>query len=78
LKNWFELKAGDFHGNGTPMDASSWLSTMEKYMAAMELPSHKRVLFVAFILKGLSDAWWTGVRDTYVPVHGEPTWAVFV
>ncbi|XP_071679249.1 uncharacterized protein [Lolium perenne] len=78
LKNWLELKAGDFHGNGTPMDASSWLSTMEKYMAAMELPSHKRVLFVAFNLKGLADAWWTGVRDAYVPVHGEPTWAVFV
>src|SRR4051812_20877140 len=52
LKNWLELKAGDFHGTGTPMDATYWLSTIEKYMAVMELPSHKRVLFVAFKLKG--------------------------
>uniref|UniRef100_A0ACD5TJJ1 Uncharacterized protein n=1 Tax=Avena sativa TaxID=4498 RepID=A0ACD5TJJ1_AVESA len=75
LKNWLELKAGDFHGTGTPMDATSWLSTMEKYMAAMELPSHKRVLFVAFNLKGLADDWWSGVRAAY---PGELTWAVFV
>uniref|UniRef100_A0ACD5U8Q8 Uncharacterized protein n=1 Tax=Avena sativa TaxID=4498 RepID=A0ACD5U8Q8_AVESA len=57
------------------MDAASWLSTMEKYMAAMELPSHKRVLFVAFNLKGLADDWWSGVRAAY---PGELTWAVFV
>uniref|UniRef100_A0ACD5UN03 Uncharacterized protein n=1 Tax=Avena sativa TaxID=4498 RepID=A0ACD5UN03_AVESA len=75
LKNWLELKAGDFHGTRTPMDAASWLSTMEKYMVAMELPSHKRVLFVAFSLKGPADDWWSGVRAAY---PGEPTWAIFV
>jgi hypothetical protein len=47
-------------------------------MVAMELPSHKRVLFVAFNLKGLADAWWTGFRAAYIPVHGVPTWNDFV
>ena len=75
LKNWLELKASDFHGTGTPMDEESWLSSMEKYKEAMELPSHNISLFVAFNLKGLADDWWLGVRATY---PGEPTWAVFV
>ena len=35
LKNWLELKAGDFNGTGTPIDAASWLSTMVKYMVAI-------------------------------------------
>ena len=78
LKTWLGMNVGDFNGTGTPIDASSWLSTIEKYMAAMELPPHKRVRFVAFNLKGLADVWWTGVRAAYVPVHGEPTWDVFV
>jgi hypothetical protein len=78
LKNWLELKASDFDGTGTPMEAASWLSTMERHMVAMELPSHKRVLFVAFNLKGLADAWWTGFRAAYDPVHGVPTWDDFV
>ena len=77
LKDWLSLNAGDFHGNGTPMEAASWMNTMEKYMAALELPSQKRVLYVAFQLKGLADAWWRGVRAAHVPVHGKPTWEFF-
>jgi hypothetical protein len=38
LKEWLSLNAGDFHGIGTPMEASSWLNNMEKYMEALELP----------------------------------------
>ncbi|KAM0852594.1 hypothetical protein ACQ4PT_051657 [Festuca glaucescens] len=78
LKDWLSLSAGDFHGTGTPMEASSWLNTMEKYMEALELSSRKRVLFVAFQLKGLADAWWRGVRAAHVPVHGQPNWEFFV
>jgi hypothetical protein len=78
LKEWLSLNADDFHGTGTPMEVSSWLNTMEKYMEALELSSRKRVLFVAFQLKGLADAWWRGVRAAHDPVHGEPTWEFFV
>ncbi|KAM0871413.1 hypothetical protein ACQ4PT_039410 [Festuca glaucescens] len=78
LKDWLSLNAGDFYGTGTPMEASSWLNTMEKYMEALELSSRKRVLFVAFQLKGLADKWWRGVRAAHVPVHGQPTWEFFV
>jgi hypothetical protein len=51
LKDWLSLNVGDFHGNGTPMKAASWLHTMEKYMEALELSPRKRVLYVAFQLK---------------------------
>jgi hypothetical protein len=43
LKERLSLNADDFQGTGTPMETSSWLITMEKYMEALELSSHKRV-----------------------------------
>ena len=51
LKEWLALNADEFHGKCTPMEAASWLNTMEMYMAALELSSRKRVLFVPFQLK---------------------------
>jgi hypothetical protein len=78
LKDWLSLNAGDFHGNGTPMEAATWLNTTEKYMEALELSSRKRVLYVAFQLKGLADAWWRGVRAAHAPINAEPTWEFFV
>jgi hypothetical protein len=78
LKDWLSLNAGDFHGNGTPMEAATWLNTTEKYMEALELSSRKRVLYVAFQLKGLPDAWWRGVRAAHAPNNWEPTLEFFV
>jgi hypothetical protein len=78
LKDWLSLNAGDFHGNGTPMEAATLLNTTEKYMEALELSSRKRVLYVAFQLKGLPDAWWRGVRAAHAPNNWEPTLEFFV
>ncbi|XBI45967.1 hypothetical protein VPH35_110323 [Triticum aestivum] len=78
LKDWIGLKVDCFDGTGTPMDAASWLNTMEKYMDAMELTSQKRAQFVRFNLKNLADDWWTGVRAAHIPIYGQPTWEFFV
>ena len=48
LMEWLGLNADEFHGTGTPMEVASWLNTIEMYVAALELSSRKRVLFVPF------------------------------
>uniref|UniRef100_A0ACD6AG25 Uncharacterized protein n=1 Tax=Avena sativa TaxID=4498 RepID=A0ACD6AG25_AVESA len=78
LTKWLDMKLDKFDGSGTPMDAASWLRTMEKYMDASVMTPEDRVVYVAFQLKGLADVWWDGVRAAWTPAHGPPTWDVFV
>uniref|UniRef100_A0ACD5U884 Uncharacterized protein n=1 Tax=Avena sativa TaxID=4498 RepID=A0ACD5U884_AVESA len=78
LTKWLDMKLDKFDGSGTPMDAASWLRTMEKYMDASLMTPEDRVVYVAFQLKGLADVWWDGVRSAWTPAHGPPTWDVFV
>ncbi|XP_047085586.1 uncharacterized protein LOC124696973 isoform X2 [Lolium rigidum] len=78
LTKWLEMKLDKFEGSGTPMDASSWLRTMEKYMDALVMTPEDRVVYVAFQLKGLADVWWEGVRKAWIPAHGALTWDLFV
>jgi phage-related protein len=78
LTKWLDLKLDKFEGSGTPMDAASWLRTMEKYMDALVMTPEDRVVYVAFQLKGLADVWWEGVRKAWTPAHGAPTWDIFV
>ncbi|KAK1649408.1 hypothetical protein QYE76_067213 [Lolium multiflorum] len=78
LTKWLDMKLDKFDGSGTPMDAASWLRTMEKYMDASVMTLEDRVVYVAFQLKGLADDWWEGVRAAWSPAHGQLTWDVFV
>ncbi|KAK1663922.1 hypothetical protein QYE76_052081 [Lolium multiflorum] len=78
LTKWMDMKLDKFDGSGTPMDAASWLRTMEKYMDASVMTLEDRVVYVAFQLKGLADDWWEGVRAAWSPAHGQLTWDVFV
>jgi phage-related protein len=78
LTKWLDMKLDKFEGSGTPMDAASWLRTMEKYMDALVMTPEDRVVYVAFQLKGLADVWWEGVRKAWTPAHGAPTWDIFV
>lgn len=78
LTKWLDMKLEKFDGSGTPMDAASWLRTMEKYMDASLMTLEDRVVYVAFQLKGLADDWWEGVRAAWSPAHGQLTWDVFV
>jgi hypothetical protein len=72
------MKLEKFDGSGTPMDASSWLRNMERYMGASVMTPEDKVVYVAFQLKGLADVWWEGVHAAWTPAHGPPTWDVFV
>jgi hypothetical protein len=72
------MKLEKFDGSGTPMDAGSWLRSMQKYMDATMITPEDRVVYVDFQLKGLADVWWEGVRAAWTPAHGPPTWDVFV
>ncbi|KAK1648307.1 hypothetical protein QYE76_066112 [Lolium multiflorum] len=78
LTKWLDMKLDKFEGLGTPMDASSWLRTMEKYMDALVMTPEDRVVYVAFQLKGLADVWWEGVRKAWIPTLGALTWGLFV
>ncbi|KAK1646969.1 hypothetical protein QYE76_064774 [Lolium multiflorum] len=78
LTQWLDMKLDKFDGSGTPMDAASWLRSMEKYMDASVMTQEDKVVYVAFQLKGLADIWWEGVRAAWTPAHGPPTWDVFV
>jgi len=78
LTKWLDMKLDKFDGSGTPMNAASWIHTMEKYMDASMMTPEDRVVYVAFELKGLADVWWDGVRAAWTPAHGPPTWDVFV
>ncbi|XP_024315542.1 uncharacterized protein LOC112270974 [Brachypodium distachyon] len=55
LSKWLAMRLDTFDGTGTPMEASSWLHTMEKYMGALVMTPQERVVFVDFQLKGLAD-----------------------
>jgi hypothetical protein len=78
LTKWLDMKLDKFEGSGTPMDAASWLRTMEKYMDALVMTPEDRVVYVSFQLKGLADVWWEGVRKACIPAHGALTWDLFV
>jgi hypothetical protein len=78
LTKWLDMKLDKFDGSGTPMDAASWLHTMEKYMDALMMTVEDMAVYVAFQLKGLADVWWEGVRAAWLPAHGPLTWDVFV
>ncbi|KAM0844365.1 hypothetical protein ACQ4PT_057105 [Festuca glaucescens] len=78
LTKWLDMKLDKFEGSGTPMDAASWLRTMEKYMDSLVMTPEDRVVYVAFQLKGLTDVWWEGVRKAWTPAHGALTWDFFV
>jgi hypothetical protein len=54
LTQWLDMKLDKFDGSGTPMDAASWLRSMEKYMDASVMTQEDRVVYVAFQLKGSS------------------------
>ena len=78
LTKWLDMNLDKFDGSGTPMDAASWLRTMEKYTDALVMTPQDKVKYVAFQLKGLADVWWEGLRAAWIPAHGEPTWDIFV
>lgn len=78
LTKWLGMKLDKFDGSGSPMDAASWLRTMEKYMDASVMTPEDRIIYVAFQLKGLADDWWEGVRAAWTPALGPFTWDVFV
>jgi hypothetical protein len=77
LKEWLSLNADDFHGTRKPMEASSWLNTMEKYMEVWSCHHAREFFLLHFSLK----AWLMHGgenRAAHDPVHGEPTWEFFV
>jgi hypothetical protein len=78
LTKWLDMKLDKFEGSGTPMDAASWLRTMEKYMDALVMTPEDRVVYVSFQLKGLADVWCEGVRKACIPAHGALTCDLFV
>jgi hypothetical protein len=51
LTKWLDMKLEKFDGSGTPMDASSWLRNMERYMGASVMTPEDKVVYVAFQLK---------------------------
>ncbi|KAM3208934.1 hypothetical protein ACQJBY_063553 [Aegilops geniculata] len=78
VDRWIGMHLEKFDGTGTPMEAASWLRTMEKYMSASAVTPEEKVIYVRFQLKGLADDWWDGVCAAWATARGPLTWDVFV
>jgi hypothetical protein len=75
LKEWVGLKLESFDGNGTPIQA---LSYIEMQLDAFAVLPQDKIRYVVQVMKGEAQIWWRGVQSARTAAHGALTCPEFV
>jgi len=73
LRQWCGMHLELFAGNGAPVEAADWLSTVVDKLEAFQIPSLDWVRYAGQLLKGEALVWWRSVISSRNATSGPVT-----